>query len=104
MLLVQGQQRRTSTRYDLELLHQPGKGVKFKSPNVFLANSYVWKSSSEKTGRGWFWPPHPGYLPVKFRVNKTQELCNMTIFVGSICHEDNKCNLQMFWKECLYKL
>ena len=60
MVLVQVQEFGAGTRYKLEILHQSVKKVKTKSQKVWLANSYVYRSYSRKTGRGGrFWAPHP---------------------------------------------
>ena len=57
VVLVQGQQCGTGTRYELEILHQYGKRAKTKSQKVLTAIFHVCRSFRGKTGREPFCPP-----------------------------------------------
>ena len=63
VLLIQIQLHGTGTRYVLENLQQCGKSFKNKSHRILWANSYVFRSYKEKTGRRVFWTPPPLSLP-----------------------------------------
>ena len=60
LLFLRGGLGLTSTRYDLEVLHQCGRGVKTKSQKSLGGNSNVCRSYRGKTGGGAFLsPPAP---------------------------------------------
>ena len=40
----------------------------------------------------------------KLPLNKTIEVASMIIVVRAVFHKNNKCYLQVFFDECLYKL